>query len=175
MTRFIEGKDRRQTILLPECLDDYVTQDNPVRVIDAFIDELDLLALGFTRAQPAATGRPAYHPAILLKIYLYGYLHRVPSSRRLEQETRRNLELIWLTGRLAPDFKTLAEASKETTGTAHPAILSLQKPQAAGDKLAIREESEKEWVIVRFLGKVKQGADSKDLPVELVVVGKAAE
>ncbi len=80
MTRFIEGKNRRQTLLLPECLDDYVTPDNPVRVIDAFIDELDLQALGFTRAKPAATGRPGYHPAILLKIYLYGYLHRVPSA-----------------------------------------------------------------------------------------------
>jgi transposase len=75
MARFIEGKDRWQTLLLPKCLDDYVTQDKPVRVIDAFIDERDLQALGFTRAQPAATGRPAYHPAILLKIYLYGYLH----------------------------------------------------------------------------------------------------
>src|SRR3954447_25937827 len=113
MTRFIEGKDRRQTLLLPECLDDYVTQDNPVRVVDAFIDELDLQALGFTRAQPAATGRPAYHPAILLKIYLYGYLHRVPSSRRLEREAGRNLELIWLTGQLAPDFKTLADFRRD--------------------------------------------------------------
>ena len=113
MTRFIEGKDRRQAILLPECLDDYVTQDNPVRVIDAFIDELDLLALGFTRAQPAATGRPAYHPAILLKIYLYGDLHRVPSSRRLKREAGRNLELIWLTGQLAPDFKTLADFRRD--------------------------------------------------------------
>jgi transposase len=113
MTRFIEGRDRRQTLLLPECLDDYVTQDNPVRVIDAFIDELDLQALGFTRAQPAATGRPAYHPAILLKIYLYGYLHRVPSSRRLEREASRNLELIWLTGQLAPDFKTIADFRRD--------------------------------------------------------------
>jgi transposase len=113
MTRFIEGKDRWQTLLLPECLDDYVTQDNPVRVIDAFIDELDLQALGFTRAQPAATGRPAYHPAILLKIYLYGYLHRVPSSRRLEREASRNLELIWLTGQLAPDFKTIADFRRD--------------------------------------------------------------
>ena len=113
MTRFIEGKDRRQTLLLPECLDDYVTPDNPVRVIDAFIDELDLQALGFTRAQPAATGRPAYHPAILLKIYLYGYLHRVPSSRRLEREANRNLEMIWLTGHLAPDFKTIADFRRD--------------------------------------------------------------
>jgi transposase len=113
MARFIEGKDRRQTLLLPECLDDYVTQDNPVRVIDAFIDELDLQALGFTRAQPATTGRPAYHPAILLKIYLYGYLHRVPSSRRLEREAGRNLELIWLTGQLVPDFKTIADFRRD--------------------------------------------------------------
>jgi transposase len=109
MTRFIEGKDRRQTLLLPESLDEYVTTDNPVRVIDAFVDALDLLALGFAGARPAATGRPAYHPATLLRIYLYGYLHRVPSSRRLEQETRRNLELIWLTGQLTPDFKTIAD------------------------------------------------------------------
>jgi transposase len=113
MARFIEGKDRRQTLLLPECLDDYVTQDNPVRVIDAFIEELDLLRLGFAGAQPAATGRPAYHPAVLLKIYLYGYLHRVPSSRRLEQEAQRNLELIWLTGQLAPDFKTIADFRRD--------------------------------------------------------------
>ena len=113
MKRFIEGRDRQQTLLLPECLDDYVTQDNPVRVIDAFIDELDLQALGFARAQPAATGRPAYHPAILLKIYLYGYLHRVPSSRRLEREANRNLELIWLTGHLAPDFKTIADFRRD--------------------------------------------------------------
>jgi transposase len=113
MARFIEGKDRRQTLLLPECLDDYVTQDNPVRVIDAFIDELDLQALGFTRAQPAATGRPAYHPAILLKIYLYGYLHRVPSSRRLEREAGRNLELSWLTGQRVPDFKTIADFRRD--------------------------------------------------------------
>jgi transposase len=109
MTRFIEGKDRRQTLLLPESLDEYVAADNPVRVIDAFVDALDLLALGFAGARPAATCRPAYHPATLLRIYLYGYLHRVPSNRRLEQETRRNLELIWLTGRLTPDFKTIAD------------------------------------------------------------------
>lgn len=115
MTRFIEGQDRCQTLLLPEGLDDYVAQDNPVRVVDAFIDELDLLALGFAGAQPAATGRPAYHPAILLKIYLYGYLHRVPSSRRLEQEAHRNLELIWLTGKLAPDFKTIADFRRDNT------------------------------------------------------------
>ena len=109
MGRFVEGQDRRQAAFLPECLDDYVTSDNPVRVVDAFVDELDLVALGFERAQPAATGRPAYHPAMLLKLYVYGYVNRVPSSRRLEREAARNTELMWLTGKLAPDFKTIAE------------------------------------------------------------------
>src|ERR671912_1798369 len=113
MKRFVEGEDRRQATLLPACLDDYVASDNPVRVIEAFVDELYLAALGFAGVVPEATGRPAYHPATLLKIYLYGYLHRVPSSRRLEQETRRNLELIWLTGQLAPDFKTLADFRRD--------------------------------------------------------------
>ena len=106
MKRFVEGEDRRQAPLLPECLDDYVTQDNPVRVIEVFIDELDLGAVGFAGVVPEATGRPAYHPATLLKIYLYGYLNRIQSSRRLERETQRNVELMWLTGRLMPDFKT---------------------------------------------------------------------
>jgi transposase len=109
MGRFVEGRDRRQAAFLPECLDDYVVPDNPVRVIDAFIDELDLVSLGFERAQPAATGRPAYHPAMMLKLYLYGYLNRVQSSRRLEREASRNTELMWLTGKLCPDFKTIAE------------------------------------------------------------------
>ena len=105
MGRFVEGEDRRQSFLLPELLDDYVTEDNPVRVVEAFIDELELGALGFEGVQPASTGRPAYHPSTLLKIYLYGYLNRVQSSRRLKRETQRNVELMWLTGRLAPDFK----------------------------------------------------------------------
>ena len=107
--RFIEGDDRRQVTLLPECLDDFIGEDNPVRVIDAFVDELDLQDLGFLGAEPAATGRPAYHPSVLLKIYIYGYLNRVQSSRRLEREAHRNVELMWLTGRLAPDFKTIAD------------------------------------------------------------------
>jgi transposase len=94
MGRFVEGQDRRQQTMLPACLDDYITEDNPVRVVEAFIDELDLCALGFERVQPAATGRPAYHPATLLKIYLYGYLNRIQSSRRLEREAGRNIELI---------------------------------------------------------------------------------
>jgi transposase len=109
MKRFIEGEDRSQVTLLPECLDDYIAEDNPVRVVDAYVEELDLQELGFEGAQPAATGRPAYHPAVLLKIYIYGYLNRIQSSRRLEREAQRNVELMWLTGRLAPDFKTIAD------------------------------------------------------------------
>jgi len=113
MGRFVEGEDRRQSLLLPESLDDYVTEDNPVRVVEVFIDELDLGALGFDGVKPAATGRPAYHPSTLLKIYLYGYLNRVQSSRRLEREAQRNIELMWLTGRLAPDFKTIANFRRD--------------------------------------------------------------
>ncbi|TMH07693.1 MAG: IS1182 family transposase [Betaproteobacteria bacterium] len=113
MKRFIEGEDRSQVTLLPECLDDYIGEDNPVRVIDAFVDELDLQTLGFEGAEPAATGRPSYHPAVLLKIYVYGYLNRIQSSRRLEREAQRNVELMWLTGRLAPDFKTIADFRHE--------------------------------------------------------------
>jgi transposase len=113
MKRFIEGEARTQVTLLPECLDDYVTEENPVRVVDVFVDELDLGALGFEGVDPAATGRPAYHPAILLKIYIYGYLNRIQSSRRLEREAERNVELMWLTGRLAPDFKTIADFRKD--------------------------------------------------------------
>ena len=109
MKRFIEGQDRSQVTLLPECLDDYIGEDNPVRVVDAFVDELDLEALGFEGATAAATGRPAYHPSVLLKLYVYGYLNRIQSSRRLEREAQRNVELMWLTGRLAPDFKTIAD------------------------------------------------------------------
>ncbi len=109
MKRFIEGEDRTQITLLPEYLDDYIATDNPVRAVDAFVEELDLKALGFAGADPALTGRPAYHPRVLLKIYIYGYLNRIASSRRLEREAQRNVELMWLTGRLAPDFKTIAD------------------------------------------------------------------
>jgi transposase len=111
--RYVEGWDRRQTFLLPESVDDFVGEDNPVRVIEVFVDELDLSELGFARATPAETGRPAYHPALLLKLYLYGYLNRVPSSRRLEREAQRNLEVLWLTGRLSPDFKTIADFRRD--------------------------------------------------------------
>jgi transposase len=113
MKRFVEGEARQQVVLLPPCLDDYVTEDNPVRVIEAFVDELDLAALGFDGVVPEATGRPAYHPSTLLKLYLYGYLNRVQSSRRLEREAQRNVEVMWLTGRLTPDFKTIADFRKD--------------------------------------------------------------
>lgn len=113
MKRFIQGEDRTQGILLPELLDDYVAEDNPVRVIEVFVDELDLGSLGFDGVSPEETGRPAYHPSRLLKIYIYGYINRVQSSRRLERETQRNIELMWLTGRLAPDFKTIANFRKD--------------------------------------------------------------
>jgi transposase len=109
MSGFIDEADRNQGTLLPEHVDEYVSDENPVRVIDAFIGELDLAKLGFEGTEPKSTGRPGYHPATMLKIYLYGYLNRIQSSRRLEQEARRNLELMWLVGRLAPDFKTLAD------------------------------------------------------------------
>ncbi|WP_418315762.1 IS1182 family transposase [Piscinibacter sakaiensis] len=113
MGRYVEGQDRTQSVLFPEQLDDWIHEDNTVRVIDVFVDELDLRKLGFDRANPAETGRPGYSPATLLKIYVYGYLNRVQSSRRLETEAQRNLELIWLTGRLAPDFKTIADFRRD--------------------------------------------------------------
>ncbi len=112
MKRFIEGAARDQVTLLPECLDDYVEEDNPVRVVEAFVEMLDLGSLGFG-VEPEATGRPGYHPGLMLRIYLYGYLNQVQSSRRLERECGRNLELIWLTGRLKPDFKTIADFRKD--------------------------------------------------------------
>ncbi len=113
MKRFIEGQDRAQITLLPECLDDYIAEDNPVRVVEAFVNQLDLAALGFEGVDWAATGRPSYHPSALLTIYIYGYLNRIQSSRRLERETQRNVELMWLTGRLMPDFKTIANFRKD--------------------------------------------------------------
>jgi len=112
MSGFIQGEDRTQATLFPERLDDYVAEDSAVRVIDVFIDELDLAGLGF-KTVPSDTGRPAYHPATMLKLFVYGYLNRVQSSRRLEREAQRNVELMWLTGRLAPDFKTIADFRKD--------------------------------------------------------------
>jgi transposase len=113
MKRFIEGEHRTQYTMLPEQLDDYITEHNPARVVDVFVDNLDLRDLGFDGVAPAATGRPSYHPAVLLKIYVYGYLNRIQSSRRLEREAQRNIELMWLTCRLAPDFKTIADFRKD--------------------------------------------------------------
>jgi transposase len=113
MKRFVEGVDRGQSTLLPECLDDFIDEDNPVRVVDVFVDELDLGGLGFAGVDPKATGRPSYHPSDLLKLYIYGYLNRVQSSRRLEREAGRNLEVMWLTGRLVPDHKTIADFRKD--------------------------------------------------------------
>src|SRR5580704_1271239 len=113
MKRFVEGEDRRQGVLLPEFLDDYVSEENPVRVIDVFVEELDLAVLGFEGLVPEATGRPAYHPGLLLKIYVYGYINQIASSRRLERESQRNLQLMRPTRRMAPDFKTIADFRKD--------------------------------------------------------------
>jgi transposase len=113
MSRFVAGADRSQTTLFPECLDDWIDEDNPVRVVDVLVDALDLGELGFDGVVPEATGRPSYHPAVLLKLYIYGYLNRVQSSRRLEREAGRNVELMWLTGRLVPDHKTIADFRKD--------------------------------------------------------------
>jgi transposase len=113
MKRFVEGVDRGQSTLFPECLDDWIGEDNPVRAIDGFVDALDLAVLGFDRVDPQATGRPSYHSTVLLKLYIYGYLNRVQSSRRLEREAGRNAEMMWLTGRLVPDHKTIADFRKD--------------------------------------------------------------
>ena len=113
MKRFIEGTDRSQSTLLPECLDDWVDESNSVRVVDAFVDALNLAELGFKDVEPATTGRPGYHPSPLLKLYIYGYLNRIQSSRRLEREAGRNLEVIWLLRRLTPDDKTIADFRKD--------------------------------------------------------------
>jgi transposase len=116
MKRFVAGVDRTQSTLLPECLDDFIDESNPVRVIDAFVDALKVAELCFDGVEPAATGRPTYHPSSLLKLYIYGYLNRVQSSRRLEREAGRNVEVMWLLGRLAPDHKTIADFRKDNGG-----------------------------------------------------------
>ena len=117
MKRFVEGVDRGQSTLFPECLEDWIGEDNAVRVIDVFVEELDLAELGFDGVDPEVTGRPSYHPSVLLKLYIYGYLNRVQSSRRLEREAGHNVEVMWLTGRLVPDHKTIADFRKDN-GTA---------------------------------------------------------
>src|SRR5688572_31683612 len=113
MKRFVEGTDRSQTTLFPECLEDWINEDNPVRVIEVFVEGLDLAELKFGGVEPEVTGRPSYHPSVLLKLYIYGYLNRVQSSRRLEREAGRNIEVMWLTGRLVPDHKTIADFRKD--------------------------------------------------------------
>ena len=113
MSGFIKGLDRDQATLFPERLEDWIGEDNVVRVVDLFVDELDLTELGFHRSCAARTGRPGYHPAVLLKLFIYGYLNRIPSSRRREREAGRNLELMWLTGRLVPDHKTIADFRRQ--------------------------------------------------------------
>ena len=113
MKRFIEGVDRGQSTLFPERLEDWIGEDNAVRVIDIFVEELDLAELGFGGVDPEATGRPSYHPSVLLKLYIYGYLNRVQSSRRLEREAGRNVEVMWLSSRLVPDHKTIADFRKD--------------------------------------------------------------
>src|SRR5262245_60189057 len=113
MKRFIEGAERSQSTLLPDCLDDWVDESNPVRVVDAFAEALELKQLGFDGMVPEVTGRPSYHPSALLKLYIYGYLNRIQSSRRLEREAKRNLEVIWLVRRLTPDDKTIADFRKD--------------------------------------------------------------
>jgi transposase len=112
MKRFVEGQDRGQSTLFPDCLEDWIDEDNPVRVTDVFVDGLGLADLGFVGVDPEATGRPSYHPSVLLKLYIYGYLNRVQSSRRLEREAGRNIEVMWLLGRLIPDHKTIADFRK---------------------------------------------------------------
>jgi len=135
----IAGTDRTQAVLLPEVLDDYVGADNPVRFLDAFVAQLDLGSLGFQRAEPAETGRPGYDPGDLLRLYLYGYLHRIRSSRRLEQETHRNVELMWLLRRLTPDFKTIADFRRDhphaLTGVGREFILLCRRLDLFGGEL----------------------------------------
>ena len=113
MSRFIEGENREQSTLFPERIDDYISDENPIKLVDAFVDRLNLLELGFESAQPKSTCRPAYHPSTMLKLYIYGYLNKVQSSRKLEREANRNLELIWLLEWLAPDFKTISNFRKD--------------------------------------------------------------
>ena len=112
MKRFVEGTGRGQSALFPECLEDWIGEDNPVRVIDVFVEELDLAELGFGGVDPEATGRPSYHPSVLLKLYIYGYLHRVQSSRRLEREAGHNVEVMWLAGRLCPITRRLPTSAR---------------------------------------------------------------
>ena len=113
MSRFIEENARSQSTLFPELLDDYISQDNPIRVVEAFVEGLDMHGMKFNRVEASNTGRPGYRPSTLLKLYIYGYLNRIQTSRRLEKETHRNVEVMWLLGRLQPDYKTIADFRKD--------------------------------------------------------------
>jgi transposase len=124
MKRFVQGDNRTQTILLPEALDDYVTDTNPVRVVDVFVDELNLQKLGFEGVEPALTGRPSYHPEVMLKIYIYGYLNRIQSSRRLEREAQRNIELMWLTAAWHRTLRPLRGFAKTTAKRSAASVVS---------------------------------------------------
>jgi transposase len=135
MRHFVEGADRGQVALFPDCLEDWIGEDNPVRVIDVFVDELDLAELGFGGVEPEATGRPSYHPSILLKLYIYGYLNRVQSSRRLEREAARNIEVMWLTGPLVPDqlsaFTVCLAGANPTSSRRHTTPWPPSRPSRA--------------------------------------------
>src|SRR5881227_497447 len=170
MQGFVQGADRQQTTLLPECLDDWVGENNSIRAVDVFVDALELRDLGFDGVDPAATGRPAYHPSPMLKLYIYGYLNRVQSSRRLEREAGRNLEVMWLTGRLVPDHKTIADFRKDNG----PAIKKVCAQFAAcGDTDAIsRRQHLLAAQLVRKYGSQRIGAERERLiqkPNSLVV------
>lgn len=172
MNRYIEGTDRSQVTLFPDRLEDWVDADNPVRVIDAFVDALDLNELGFERATAAATGRPGYHPAVLLKLYVYGYLNRVQSSRRLEREGGRNVEVMWLTGRLVPDHKTIADFRKDN-GTAirkvcsqfvelcrRIGLLSVASVAIDGSKFKAVNDRDRNFTKAKMARRMKQIEDS---------------
>ena len=172
MNRYIEGTDRSQVTLFPNRLEDWIEEDNPVRVIDAFADGLDLKGLGFERATAAATGRPGYHPAVLLKLYVYGYLNRVQSSRRLEREAGRNVEVMWLTGRLAPDHKTIADFRKDN-GTAirkvcsqfielcrRIGLLSVASVAIDGSKFKVVNNRDRNFTKAKMARRMKQIEDS---------------
>jgi transposase len=167
MGRFVQSEERAQDSFLLCRLEDYVTEDNPVRVIDIFVEELDLTRLGFAGMQPEATGRPAYHPSTMLKIYLYGYLNRIQSSRRLERETQRNVELMWLTGRLAPDFKTIANFRKDN-GEAIGAVCSQFVTLCRGLNLFTR-------AVVAIDGSKFKAVNNRDKNYTVAKVGKRIE
>ena len=157
MSRYVEGRNRSQNFLLPESVDYYVDENNPVRAVEVFVDALDLAQLGFGRAVPAETGRPSYHPSTMLKIYLYGYLNRVQSSRRLEREAGRNLELIWLTGQLAPDFKTIAEFRRQFVALCRRLELFTQAIVAVdGSKFKAVNNRDKNFTIAKVSKRMEQ-------------------